>query len=459
MPRRKRHINGKPAYSDSRRKGAHPTIKRNHRVFEPLVEEIRRNIMTGILRPGDMIQAELKLADMYNVSRPSVRSGLKELESEGLLEAKPRRGYFVSDNAPVRMDGKRVWHDVSSADLKQGLDNATIPGSGLVRLNAYLLCQFQRAGLLMDILPFVSGLPENPLSGMLPELVRRVVYIESVYALPLGFSPNIAFYNREMLGEHGIDEPREGWTWDDALEIGKRVERRNERGWLLRRWGAPLPWFVYIWQSGGEVLDEANGTYVFDSPAGMEGLELYRRLALSGYCPETNMYGDYQNDEHFLSGRSALCFTSMINYVKLRRAAPFSIGAAPLPRSRVAANWVFFTGLGIRKDSREPEKDWDMLRQLTCREKQLEDYRQGQHYPALASLADELLGDRTHVLDNRLWLDGLRGARFIHYMDDRRMQWLAQNVIRRFDRPEGPPPSLDEIRSALWEANTARVIR
>ncbi len=39
----------------------------------------------GVLRPGDQLPAERELAQQLDVSRPSLRDAIKELEKRGLL--------------------------------------------------------------------------------------------------------------------------------------------------------------------------------------------------------------------------------------------------------------------------------------------------------------------------------------------------------------------------------------
>ncbi|MFI7148842.1 GntR family transcriptional regulator [Nonomuraea sp. NPDC050022] len=59
-----------------------------------VLEELRRAITTGRLRPGDPIRQEA-LAEEFDVSRVPLREALKTLEGEGLVTYKAHRGYCV----------------------------------------------------------------------------------------------------------------------------------------------------------------------------------------------------------------------------------------------------------------------------------------------------------------------------------------------------------------------------
>lgn len=57
---------------------------------------IRKDIETGVLKPGDIIPSERELSEKYQISRPTVRQAIKELAYEGLLNREKGKGTFVS---------------------------------------------------------------------------------------------------------------------------------------------------------------------------------------------------------------------------------------------------------------------------------------------------------------------------------------------------------------------------
>jgi GntR family galactonate operon transcriptional repressor len=72
-------------------------IKRNLR--EQLVEGIGSEIISGQLRPGDLLPNEDILLSRYNVSRTVLREALNVLAGKGLLDARPKRGTVVRPRA------------------------------------------------------------------------------------------------------------------------------------------------------------------------------------------------------------------------------------------------------------------------------------------------------------------------------------------------------------------------
>lgn len=69
------------------------------RLGDPLVQDLRRAIRTGRLKPGQPILSDRKLSERYSISPASVRRALNELASEGLIERRARSGTFVRETA------------------------------------------------------------------------------------------------------------------------------------------------------------------------------------------------------------------------------------------------------------------------------------------------------------------------------------------------------------------------
>lgn len=60
-----------------------------------LYEQLRGGILLGTLQAGQVLRQE-ELAKRFNVSRVPLREALSQLEADGLIESRPRRGYAVT---------------------------------------------------------------------------------------------------------------------------------------------------------------------------------------------------------------------------------------------------------------------------------------------------------------------------------------------------------------------------
>lgn len=65
-------------------------VVRKTKLYEKIAEQIHHLIRDGVLKPGDKLPPERELAEMFQVSRSSLRDAIRALELTGLVE--PRQG-------------------------------------------------------------------------------------------------------------------------------------------------------------------------------------------------------------------------------------------------------------------------------------------------------------------------------------------------------------------------------
>jgi GntR family transcriptional repressor for pyruvate dehydrogenase complex len=71
---------------------------KNTRVYEQVVEQIKRMIIDGTLKKGDKLPTERDLAEELQVSRTSVREALRALDVIGLVESRQGAGNYIKEN-------------------------------------------------------------------------------------------------------------------------------------------------------------------------------------------------------------------------------------------------------------------------------------------------------------------------------------------------------------------------
>lgn len=73
-----------------------PIKNRNNHQY--IVDEIKKMILYGQLKVGDKLPPERELAELYQVSRTSIREALKFLEAQGLLEIRQGDGNYIANH-------------------------------------------------------------------------------------------------------------------------------------------------------------------------------------------------------------------------------------------------------------------------------------------------------------------------------------------------------------------------
>ena len=67
------------------------------KLSQSVVRQIELLILRGILRPGERLPSERELAERMDVSRPSLREAIADLQDRGLLATRPNAGVYVAD--------------------------------------------------------------------------------------------------------------------------------------------------------------------------------------------------------------------------------------------------------------------------------------------------------------------------------------------------------------------------
>ena len=89
---------------------------------ERIVKQVKAQIFSGELKPGDKLPSENTLCEIFQVSRTSVREAIKELCGLGLLVVKRGSGIFVQpislkclldESYPVLVDASEDFDDIA----------------------------------------------------------------------------------------------------------------------------------------------------------------------------------------------------------------------------------------------------------------------------------------------------------------------------------------------------------
>lgn len=102
------------------------------KVSTQIAEQIRGSILAGEFNPGEKLPPERELAEMFGVSRPSVREALNILTSSGLVETYQGGGTLVRSlventagmplSELIRIDGDRALDVI---EVRKGMESWT----------------------------------------------------------------------------------------------------------------------------------------------------------------------------------------------------------------------------------------------------------------------------------------------------------------------------------------------
>jgi GntR family transcriptional repressor for pyruvate dehydrogenase complex len=110
---------------------------------EPVMQKLRRDILTGRYRPGDRLPPERELAERLGTNRNTLREALRMLEADNLVRARQGDGTIVLD-----------WRNVGEINLLPPFLAEETPS--LERLDAGATLLDLRSMLLEQIIPLVA---------------------------------------------------------------------------------------------------------------------------------------------------------------------------------------------------------------------------------------------------------------------------------------------------------------
>jgi GntR family transcriptional regulator len=101
-------------------------------LYLQLIEQLRRQIVLGALRPGDRLPTVRELAARARVNRNTAARAIQALEGQGLVWTRVGQGTFVADDAA---EARSAAHRAAlEAALDRLIDEASSLGAELARL-------------------------------------------------------------------------------------------------------------------------------------------------------------------------------------------------------------------------------------------------------------------------------------------------------------------------------------
>ncbi len=142
---------------------------------------------------------------------------------------------------------------------------------------------FDRSDLLVPVDEMLRSDPDFSFDDYFPSGEQSVILRGRHMGLPLWIRPAAFAYDVQALSDAGVDRPDGTWDWTDLLEASKKLTVGGTGG-PKNRYGfavSPLitPLLSYIWQNGGDVLDEGSMTSRIAEPRAVEAVEFVRSLA------------------------------------------------------------------------------------------------------------------------------------------------------------------------------------
>lgn len=86
-------------------------------IYEQVIEEIKKEVVRGELKPGAKLPSQRQLARKIEVNPNTVQRAYREMEQRGLVETKRGRGTFIKDDDQVMIEIKKDMAETAVIDF------------------------------------------------------------------------------------------------------------------------------------------------------------------------------------------------------------------------------------------------------------------------------------------------------------------------------------------------------
>ncbi|HEX6972446.1 MAG TPA: sugar ABC transporter substrate-binding protein [Limnochordia bacterium] len=243
-------------------------------------------------------------------------------------------------------------------------------------------------GWTLDLTPYVNrDRAELAIDTFFPGVWETFVHEGRTYGIPLGVTPQLVFYNKDLFARDGlaslpIDWEETSWNWERFVEYGQKlthIERDGSYSQLALAQATESHLPDVVWMFGGDWFEpEAYRT------AHAQRVTLTRPENLQAYEALRDYYASYAAAgppkgisawSGFVEGRIAMDWIGawkMNTYLEAERSGSmnFKWGIAPVPLVRNRANTRWTDPLYISATTPHPEEAWEFVKFATGEEGQ-----------------------------------------------------------------------------------------
>ncbi|MFN3971036.1 MAG: ABC transporter substrate-binding protein [Gemmobacter sp.] len=179
------------------------------------------------------------------------------------------------------------------------------------------------------------------LASFFPAFLANGQVDGKTWSIPFQRSTPVIYWNKEAFAEAGLDPEKGPATWDEMVEMGKKLVKRDASG-NVTRWGVRIPtagfpyWlFQGLTTPNGVILANAEGNKTnFDDPGAIEALEYLVALSAEHGVMAPGVIEWGATPQAFFEGENAIMWTTTGNLTNVRKNAPFAFGVGMLPAKK-----------------------------------------------------------------------------------------------------------------------------
>ncbi|MDD1779781.1 ABC transporter substrate-binding protein [Enterovibrio sp. ZSDZ35] len=195
------------------------------------------------------------------------------------------------------------------------------------------------------------------LNDFYPALMENGQAEGKTWGIPFQRSTIVAYYNKDMFRAAGLDPEKPPKTWDELVEVSKKLTNDDTYGIMIPSTGYPYWMFQALAiQNGKKLMSDDGLTTYFNDKDVVDTLKFWKSLSEEhGVMPKgTVEWGTLR--QAFLEGNTAMMWHSTGNLTAVKNAAKFDFGVAMLPGNVRLGSPTGGGNFYIFKDTSDEEK-------------------------------------------------------------------------------------------------------
>jgi multiple sugar transport system substrate-binding protein len=147
-------------------------------------------------------------------------------------------------------------------------------------------------------------------------------------AIPFGINTHTMYYNKDLLSQAGLAFPRDGWTWDDVIQMGKALTRDLTGDGVPDQWGLQMYWQHMAWGYGRKLFADDGKSMIASDPLRLAGVSVWADMR-SGRTGVHAPSGD--SLVNALAGKVAMVHRGVFDVPKFRAQDQFDWDVVAMP--------------------------------------------------------------------------------------------------------------------------------
>ena len=219
-----------------------------------------------------------------------------------------------------------------------------------------------------------NGLSEEEINDIFPQSLQSAKWNDTLYAMPMEATTLALIYNKNKFREAGLDPEKPPKDWNELYEYAIKLTKDKDGDGKIDQYGFYIPafpasgplsvwmvlqWTPFLWQAGGQEINEDQTEVLFNNFAGVQALSFWKKM-----FDEQDFHNfTLTHDLGFISGTVAMIMDGPWDLPELRKIANFEWGVTYLPAGTVKqATYLAGEHLAVFKQSKHPDEAWKFIK-------------------------------------------------------------------------------------------------